>query len=558
MKRAGSLYAAHGQSQDRMALSPVWAMLCLMLMQTMKRSGKLGYTRAMNRPPQQLYRSAQVAAMDREATQALDIPGELLMQRAGGRAYELLRETWPGCRRLRLFCGTGNNGGDGYVIALLGLLDGLDVLVLQPGDPDHLAGDAAAMAERYRNAGGREQGLDAGFSLEPPCDRPSAQEPGSGEDAGAGLVLVDALFGTGLDRPLKDAWLRAVECMNQSPAPVLAIDIPSGLHGDSGQVLGAAVEADVTITFIALKRGLYTAEGPAQVGRLHYAGLDLPSAARDSEPAAALRLDYEQVRGLLPRRRRTAHKGQHGHVLVAGGNHAMGGAVSLAGQAALRGGAGLVSVATREQHVSGLLSAVPELMVHALVHGHDMKAALSRATLVLVGPGLGRDDWGQAVFTRSLASKRPLVLDADALNLLAANQTIRQDWVLTPHPGEAATLLGTDAATVQADRFAAAEALVTRYGGVVVLKGAGTIIAGGGRLPAVCDGGNPGLASGGTGDVLGGLIAALRAQGLSPRDAAEAGVCVHARAADQVARRLGERGMRASDLFADIHALVNP
>lgn len=477
--------------------------------------------------------------MDRQAIQRLGIPGLTLMERAGTRAYRTLRASWPERRRMRVFCGTGNNGGDGYIIAALAQLDGLDVEVLQLGDPARLRGDAATAANRYLDTGGRRSAFSGDVDT---------------EDA----ILVDALFGTGLDRPVEGAWRDAILAMNASPSPVFAVDIPSGLHGDTGAVLGVAVEAEATMTFLALKRGLYTGAGPGHVGRLRFDDLDVPDAAAEGIEPAARRVAYEHVRGLLGPRRRTGHKGHYGHVLVIGGDHGMGGAVLLAGMSALRAGAGLVSVATRERHVGGLLAAQPELMVHGIEEPAGIEPLLARASVVLLGPGLGQSAWGRALFAQALDSGKPLVLDADGLNLLNGTSTRRDDWVLTPHPGEAARLLGLPVTDVQADRFAVADAIVKRYGGVVVLKGAGTVIAGAAAVPSVCAGGNPGLATGGTGDVLAGLITALRAQGIGSRQAAETGVCVHAEAGDRIARARGERGLAASDLPAMIRTLVNP
>lgn len=477
--------------------------------------------------------------MDRQAIDHLGIPDLSLMERAGTRAYRVLRATWSDRRRVIVFCGTGNNGGDGYMIASLAKLDGLEVEVFQLGDAQRLRGDAAIIAERYLELGG-------------------ARRPFSEVTDTEGAVLVDALFGTGLDRPVEGDWRQAILAMNASPSPVMAVDIPSGLHGDTGAVLGVAVQADVTMTFIALKGGLFTGAGPGHVGRLRFDDLEVPDDARKDMEPAAWRVSYEHVRSLLAPRDRTGHKGRYGHVLVVGGDHGMGGAVLLAGMSALRGGAGLVSVATREHHVPGLLAGSPELMVHAMGRQPKLGPLLERASVVLVGPGLSRSQWGQALLTQALDSGKPLVLDADGLNLLSEQPRHQDEWVLTPHPGEAARLLGRSNSGIQADRFRAADDIVHQYGGAVALKGAGTVIAGGGVKPSVCDGGNPGMASGGTGDVLGGLIAALRGQGLDPRQAAEVGVCVHAEAGDRVARAGGERGLLASDLPSMIRTLVNP
>jgi NAD(P)H-hydrate epimerase len=246
-------------------------------------------------------------------------------------------------------------------------------------------------------------------------------------------------------------------------------------------------------------------------------------------------------------------------VLCVGGDRGSGGAIALCAEAALRTGAGLVSVATRTEHVAPLIARRPELMPHAIEDAADFDAAVARATVLALGPGLGRGDWGSELVARALDADRPAVLDADALNLLAAQpRGLRSDSVLTPHPGEAARLLGSDTRAVQANRFAAAAALVARFGCVVVLKGAGTIVAGPDATPRVIQAGNAGMASGGMGDVLTGVIAGLRAQGLSPFDAASVGALLHASAGDLAASDVGERGLLASDLFPMLHRLANP
>jgi NAD(P)H-hydrate epimerase len=244
-------------------------------------------------------------------------------------------------------------------------------------------------------------------------------------------------------------------------------------------------------------------------------------------------------------------------VLIVGGDHGMPGALRLAGEAALRSGAGLVSLATRPAHAAGIPLTRPELMCHGVQQAAQLAPLLKRATVVAVGPGLGTGEWGRGLFGALLDSPLSLVVDADALNLLAREPLRRGNWILTPHPGEAARLLGIEVAEVEKDRFAAVRALSERYGGTVVLKGAGTLIHTEGHPVAVCDRGNPGMASGGMGDVLTGVIAALRAQGLDDAAAAEAGVWVHAAAGDRAAQE-GERGLLAGDLMAALRAELNP
>lgn len=488
--------------------------------------------------PHALYRAAGVRELDRIAIEDHGIPGLTLMERAGAASYRLLRETWPTVGALAVICGGGNNAGDGFVVARLAHADGLQVHVVMVGAEASLKGDARSAYDAM---------LEAGVEAEA-----FAGTVPAGAD-----VLVDALLGTGIDREVTGEWRRAIEAMNASGSPVLAIDIPSGLHADSGHVMGAAVRADLTISFIGLKAGLFTGVGRDCSGRIEFSDLNVPVTVYKDVPIAARRIDYPAMRTHLPPRGRSTHKGHYGHVLVIGGDNGYLGAARMAGEAAARTGAGLVSVATRAGHADSLAPARPELMVHGIETPAELAQLLQRATVVAIGPGLGRSDWATRLLATVLEGRWPLVLDADALNLLAEQPLRREDWVLTPHPGEAGRLLGTDTAAVQADRLAALTELQSRYGGVIVLKGSGTLIGCGNAPPALCSDGNPGLASGGTGDVLTGIVAGLLAQGFDSAVAAELGVCLHAAAADAAAAE-GERGMLASDLFPHLRRLVNP
>lgn len=483
-----------------------------------------------------LYRAAQMRELDRLAIEAAGIPGYTLMNRAAGAAWAALRARWPQARRPVVLCGAGNNGGDGYVLARLAREDGRRVRVLQMGDEQRIRGDALTARTAW---------LDAGGSVEP--YRAAAL-------AGADLV-VDALLGTGFAGRLAAPWIELIEAVNRSGLPVVAMDIPSGLQADTGHVADAAIRAQLTVTLIAHKPGLYTGEGPAQCGDIVCADLEVPDSVRRQVVPAA-QLQYGPAAGLLSRPRpRTAHKGAFGHVLVVGGDHGMAGAARLAGEAALRGGAGLVSVATRPEHAAWISTGCPELMCHGVAAAGDLQPLLARATVIVIGPGLGRSSWAQALLAHVLTTRQPRVVDADALNLLAQDPVRCDHAILTPHPGEAARLTGLDTTAVQADRFAAAQAIGDRYGGVTVLKGAGTVIHAAGQLPVVCAAGNPGMATGGMGDVLSGVLGALLAQGMALPDAASGGVCLHATAADQAARG-GERGLLARDVIAALRGVL--
>lgn len=489
------------------------------------------------RLPHALYRADQVRALDRTAIEVHGIPGLELMERAGAAAYALLRQRWSGHRTVTVLAGSGNNGGDGYVVARLAQADGFTVRVLQLAEPERLRGDAALAFAAYRDSGGQFEPFRA--------------------LAGRTGVIVDALLGTGLERPVEGPWAQAVDAINQARSPVLALDIPSGLHADTGAILGTAVRADATFSFVGLKQGLFTGAGPDCCGQIHFSALAVPAAIYASQILSARRIDWHQQASRLQPRRRAAHKGDFGHLLVIGGAPGMSGAARLAGEGALRAGAGLVSVATHPDHAALLNLTRPELMVAGVMAPGDLDPLIARANWIAIGPGLGQASWGRGLWAHVRALEGPLVVDADALNLLAEGPRRRDDWVLTPHPGEAARLLGCTVAELQLDRFAAARRLQERFGGVVVLKGAGTLVQGSShRPPAVCSDGNPGMATGGSGDVLTGVIAALGAQGLEAEEAACAGVCLHAAAGDRAALG-GEKGMLAGDLLASLRPVAN-
>lgn len=463
--------------------------------------------------------------------------GSILMERAGEAAYRLLIERWPEARRLRVLCGTGNNGGDGYVVARLARADGREVQVLQVGDPEKLGGDALSALQRL-------QGMEV---------FPEAFDAPAADDAD---VLVDALLGTGVRGEVNEPFAAAIDWLNASGKPILSLDVPSGLDAGTGRVAGRAVRASDTITFIGLKIGLLNGDAPDYVGRLSFSALNLPGAVYARLSPVAQRLELSALRQQLPPRPNNSHKGLYGHVLVIGGEQGMSGAARLAGEAALRCGAGRVTIATRATHAATLNSGRPELMCHGVETAAELQALIEQATVLAVGPGLGRGEWAHLVWPVITACSLPQVVDADALNLLAAAPRHAGHWVLTPHPGEAGRLLGQSGAQVQADRLTAVRRLQAQYGGVVVLKGAGTLVSTDAEN-SLCMAGNPGMSSAGMGDVLTGVIAALLAQGLPAASAAQLGVCLHSTAADQSARAAGQRGMLAGDLFGSLRRLLN-
>lgn len=495
----------------------------------------------MSDPASFVYLPEQVREMDRIAITDLGIPGYELMSRAGQVVFDLVCQRYGTAGRWLVLCGAGNNAGDGYVIARLARAAGIAVVVAALSEPRRLRGDAARAWEAFCRDGGEV----VQFS-ETMC---------TGVD-----VVIDAMLGTGLERAIEGAYLHAVERVNAAPVAVVAVDMPTGLCARSGQVLGAAIEADITVTFIGRKLGLYVGVGPDYAGDIVFSDLGVPVAQVSHVLPAARLVATADLARCLPRRARSAHKGHFGHVLVVGSNEGMGGAGRLAGEAALRSGAGLVTVATRPANVAAIVAGRPELMCRGVNNSDELGALLERATVVAVGPGLGQDAWAHAMWNRASGSARPLVVDADALNLLAEAPRVQSSWVLTPHPGEAARLLGSSVDAIQADRLAAVSALWEQYGGVVVLKGRCTVVGCRGELPYLVDAGNPGMASAGMGDVLTGIVAGLVAQSRA-RDLLLTTACaafVHARAADEVARTGGERGLIAGDLLVRLRPWLNP
>ena len=478
----------------------------------------------MQKLPITLYRTAQVRELDRIAIQN-GIPGFELMSRAGYEVFQWFRNKWPDTQSIAVFCGVGNNAGDGYIVAGLALDAGLKVSVYSLSDPVNLRGDALTAYQNYVEAKG-------------------TIIPFQGEEVTDIDVIVDALLGTGLDRPVTGLYALAIQVINKSPAHVVAVDNPSGLNADTGNVMGCAVKADCTVAFIGLKQGLFTGHATDYCGEISYASLGVSDAIFQAVSPSAFRV----VKTPLPRRDRCSHKGNYGHVLIVGGDRGYSGAARLAGEAALRVGAGLVSIATRAEHAGLMNLNRPELMCHGIGSAGQLAALLEKASVIVIGPGLGQSDWAKELFMATVKAHKPLIIDADALNLLARSPTTSPDWILTPHPGEAARLLSSSTAEIQQDRFASALAIQAKYDGIALLKGAGTLIASENEV-AVSTTGNPGMASGGMGDVLSGVIAALLAQGLSLKNAAQQGVYRHGEAADLAAEKDGERGLLASDLM---------
>jgi len=470
----------------------------------------------------QLYVPESVYRLDQAAV-AVDGLSEIeLMRRAGGRVWQVLGERWPGVERITVFAGSGNNGGDAFVVAGCALEAGVEVQLLVKGDLSHQSDTARHFAERWRQAGGVEE-----------------EWRGQAID---GQVIVDGLLGIGLKRALDGDWQQLIAAINAAPAPCIAIDIPSGLSGLTGTPQPVAVEACVTVTFIGAKTGQWLADGPDYCGVLLFDDLGVSNAARAGIDA---RLEVIESCPLPQPRRRNTHKNHYGHLLIIGGDRGMSGAVALAGRAALRTGAGLVTALVHPECRHDLV-AFPEIMVQGW---EALESLLPAASVVIVGPGLGGGDDTRTCLQQLESTQLPIIVDASALKANFVRALASSHKIITPHPGEAASLLAATNAEIQGDRLAASDALVAAFAATTVLKGSGTLVAEAGQTTAINTRGNPGMASAGMGDVLSGIIGALVGQGLAPFDAARGGVFLHALCAERFAADADAAGLIAGDII---------
>jgi NAD(P)H-hydrate epimerase len=507
-------------------------------------------------------------ALDRSTIEDIGIPAFTLMETAGRAvadgALQLLASAAEDATDLAdvaVVCGPGNNGGDGFVAARVLRDQGLDAVVYLAAPRSAIKGDAAAHLAILEKAGGVVRMIDTKQRLQEVAD----------EIAGSALAI-DALFGVGLARPVEGHLATVIDLINGALRR-LAVDIPSGLDADTGRVLGTCVDADMTVTMAAHKIALASAPGFMHCGEIEVADIGVPAGVMSTQAVRAGLVDQEDVEAWLPTPAATDHKGSRGHVLVVGGMPGMRGAGRLCANAALRSGAGLVTLATAGEVAAddsimtrALATQLGEVLTHDAVGdmaAGDAQSASPRASgtrasrkdAVVIGPGLGQSEHAAGWLGEVLASGVPAVIDADGLNLLAGIvESVKQakgPVVLTPHPGEAARLLGISVPEVQADRLAAARQLASRSHAVVVLKGARTIVCDGTLDDDFCSinvSGGPELATGGSGDVLAGVIGALLAQGVPAADAARAAVYVHGVAGDRLAAEHGGRGVVSSDL----------
>lgn len=488
-------------------------------------------------PLEPIYTVAGIRSIEKRVTADAE---PVLMERAGrAAAEEAFRLTMDRSGPVLIACGPGNNGGDGFVMARRLLQAKRQVVVAFAGDAARLPPDARAAHSAWCEAGG-----------ETVAELPPAPEEGW-------ALVADALFGIGLQRPVTDRYQAWIEFLNAQDGPRMAIDIPSGLDADTGRVLGSAFRATHTLTFIALKPGLLTLDGPDHAGAVIIRSLDI-------DPGACLSADGLRIRPALFRdhlrpRQFNSHKGSYGQVGVIGGAAGMNGAALLSGRAALKLGAGRVFVGLLDDDAPSVDPAQPELMLRT------PGTILEEASVLAVGPGLGCDGIAIDLLEQAIALDRPLLLDADALNILGCEPRLRKachdrsaPTLLTPHPGEAGRLLQSDTAAVQDDRVAAACEIARRLDALVALKGCGSIVATpDGRWFINCTG-HPGMAAAGMGDVLTGLIAALLAQHWPAEHALIAAVHLHGAAADRLAREgIGPLGLSASEVIEASRGVFN-
>ena len=493
--------------------------------------------------------------VDRAAVEELGVPSLVLMENAAIGVVEAIAEAFADARSAAVFCGPGNNGGDGLAVARHLSVRGWEARIFLVANSHPLSGDAAAQLAICRKAElqileiGGEKDLRVALEAAADCD-----------------VVIDALFGTGLSRPLDGLFARVVDGINELPLPCVAVDLPSGLSADEPRPIGPHVRADLTVTFAAPKVAHVFAPAADAVGRMVVTDLGIPPRLIDDveEEAGDLHLLVgEELADLIPEREAGSHKGDYGHVLIVAGSPGKAGACILAARAAVRAGAGLVTAAVPEPILQTVDLGSIESMTLALpagASGHLAERAADVAleaaegkTVLALGPGLGQEPFTVAAIRRiALECPLPLVLDADGLNAFAGRAADlagrKAETILTPHPGELGRLLGISTAQIQEDRIAAARGAAEETGAIVILKGHMTLVASGTAV-FVNPTGNPGMATGGTGDVLTGLIAGLLAQGFDALDAAVLAVYLHGLAGDLAASRLGEMCLAAGDLI---------
>jgi ADP-dependent NAD(P)H-hydrate dehydratase / NAD(P)H-hydrate epimerase len=502
--------------------------------------------------------AAQMKELDRRTIAEAKVLGATLMERAGSGVVEAMgRAAGPlAGKTVTILCGKGNNGGDGFVVARLLRKQRAAVRVLLLAGPGDLSGDAKTMYRRFLSAAGAKS-----VSAAPSADTIRTSLAQSD-------LIVDALLGTGLSASVSAPYRTAIEAINEASVPVVAVDLPSGIHADTGAVMGAAVRADMTVTFGLPKLGLYTGAGLDHAGRIEVVDIGIPRAFVESITSRSALLTQETVRRLIPDRRVSSHKGTYGHAGIIAGSVGKTGAAAMAARAALRVGAGLVTVATpagvndtlEAKLLEAMTAPMPETKARTLARAglEEVLSFINARTAVAIGPGLTtHPETVELIHALLPRLEKPSVLDADALNALAGRTSLLDACkippILTPHPGEMARLAeGTSTRSINDDRIGTAVTFARARNVMLVLKGARTVVAHPDGRAAICPTGNPGMATAGTGDVLTGMIVGLLAQGLSPWDAACAGTYLHGLAGDLAATERGLAGLIAGDVIERI------
>lgn len=495
-----------------------------------------------------LVSAPEMRELDRQTIEELKVPGRTLMEVAGRAVAEVCHDGLEGPARIAIVCGTGNNGGDGFVAARALMARGHDVHAFIIGDRDKLKGDAKSALEPFE--------LMEPDRITVVDDAKDVWELADALDEAD--LAVDALLGTGLNAEVRGLIGEVIDVLNDADVPVVAVDIPSGVDADTGAVLGRAVEAGATVTFAFAKRGHYLYPGAELRGQLAVADIGIPEALAGKLGVVGRLIEAEDGPELLPRRLGGSHKGNYGHTVVLAGSAGKPGAAILALDGALRAGAGLVSWAADTATIGNAPPRPAEVMLRERGSGEGLDTWVPRlldaATALVIGPGISTAPERVEELGELLGHCRvPICMDADGLNILAANpelwDRIEAPLVVTPHPKEMARLTSSGVESVQRDRVAAALQLAMTRECVVVLKGAGTVVAEPEGSATVIGAGNPGMATGGTGDVLAGVIGSFLAQGLEVSHAAELGALLHAAAGDEAAKTHGQAGLRATDII---------
>ncbi len=499
-----------------------------------------------------LHTSQETKKIDALAIRETEHTGYSLMQTAAEFSLDVLMNEFDNTDEVIVFCAKGKNSGDGFLVANYAKEFGLSSTIVLCNPAKELKGVSKKAFQEAKNNGVKIVSVD---SLPKLKISPKA-------------VLVDALIGTGLKGELRNNIKKTILSINKLGFryPVVSLDIPSGVCSDSGVANDPSVIADITCTFVAQKRGCFTSEGRALSGHIFYSDLDIPKRIFPKVSCSSHIINMEDHINKIILRDENSHKGAFGHAFVVGGNKGFGGAAILAAKAAAFSGAGLIGLGTRPEHLEASLLSCPEVMTVGIDSGQDIEEYLEKPNVIAIGPGLGQTAWSeqllQRVFWEANRRKITVVMDADALNLLTKlklSAKLPNNLIITPHPGEASKLLNKPIDEIESNRFKAVSLLQEKFNCVAVLKGSGTLVCykkGGKQKIGVCEAGNPGMASGGMGDILTGIITGFLAQGLSLIEAAELGVDIHAKAADLKSLETGEAGLLASDVLEEVRQLL--